>query len=110
MSRKRDQSGGTPKLDIQRIRVNRDGYDDTGACWGAGHDVILTTPDGSEEITVRARTIKEARQKADAELKRPAGQEAKCPCFPNALTQLKKAAVRLVQSVSYTLRRGEYRP
>ena len=62
------------RLDIQRIRVNRDGYDASGAYWGAGPDVfIATTADGTEEITVRARTITEARRKIAAELARPPG-------------------------------------
>jgi hypothetical protein len=63
------------KLDFQRIRVNRDGYDKSGAYWGAGHDVfIATTAAGAEEITVRARTIAEARQKVAAELERRPGE------------------------------------
>lgn len=57
------------KLDVQRIRVNREGYDATGAYWGAGPDVfIVTTPDGAEELTLRAANAAEARSKADAEL------------------------------------------
>lgn len=62
------------KLTLQRIRVKADGYDETGAYWGAGPDVyIATTPDGSTDITVRAKSIAEAREKAAAELARPAG-------------------------------------
>ncbi len=63
-----------PKLDIQRVRVDAGGYDATGAYWGAGPDVfIATSPDGRDEIAVRARTIKEARQKIAAELDRKPG-------------------------------------
>ena len=50
------------RLDIQRIRVNKQGYDSSDTYWGEGPDVfIATTPDGSEEITVRARNVTEAR-------------------------------------------------
>lgn len=60
-----------PKLDLQRLRVNGDGYDATGAYWGVGPDVfIATTEDGSQEITVRAKTVTEARVKVAAELAR----------------------------------------
>lgn len=53
---------------IQRIQINRDGYDDSGGYWGAGPDAfIATSPDGADEITVRARTLKEAKQKIAAE-------------------------------------------
>jgi len=63
------------KLDFQRIRVNRDGYDSSGAYWGSGPDVfIATTAAGAEEITVRARTIAEARQMVAAEFKRRPGE------------------------------------
>lgn len=57
------------RLDIQRIKVNAQGYDSSDAYWGAGPDVfIATTPDGGEEITVRARNVTEARKKIDSEL------------------------------------------
>lgn len=70
MSRPRDR----PRLDLQRIRVNKQGYDSSGAYWGAGPDVfIATTPEGSEEVTVRARTAAEARTKVGAELARKPG-------------------------------------
>lgn len=56
-------------LDIQRIRVNRQGYDASGAYWGVGPDVFLAvTADGAEEVTVRAENAKEARSKVAAEL------------------------------------------
>ena len=74
MSRKPSSVGPAepaPKLDMQRVRVNAQGYDASGAYWGAGPDVFLaTTADGAEEITVRACTVAEARQKAAAELTR----------------------------------------
>lgn len=60
-----------PKHALQRIRVDAKGYDDTGAYWGAGPDVfIATSGDGSDEITVRANNVKEAREKIAAELAR----------------------------------------
>ena len=31
------------KFDVQRVRVNRDGYDASGAYWGAGPDVFIAT-------------------------------------------------------------------
>lgn len=56
------------KLDVQRIRVDAKGYDASGAYWGAGPDVfIITTPDGREEMTVRAGNTAEARAKAASE-------------------------------------------
>ncbi len=62
-------------FDIQRIRVRRDGYDASGAYWGAGSDVfIATSADGSEEITVRARNVTDARAKVAAELERKPGE------------------------------------
>ena len=63
------------RLDIQRIRVNRDGYDGTGAYWGAGPDVFIATLDhGAQEITVRAKSVADAREKVAAELARPPGR------------------------------------
>lgn len=63
------------RLDIQRIKVNAQGYDSSDAYWGAGPDVfIATTPDGGEEITVRARNITEARKRIDEELERKPGE------------------------------------
>lgn len=60
-----------PKNELQRIRVNADGYDDSGVYWGAGPDVfIATSKDGADEVTVRANNVKEARQKIAAELAR----------------------------------------
>jgi hypothetical protein len=61
-------SGGQPKLGLQRIRVNRDGYDADGAYWGVGPDAFIVSvgEDGSDEITVRAKPAAEARQKAIA--------------------------------------------
>ena len=63
------------KLEIQRIAVDPRGYDSTGAYWGAGPDVfIATTADGSDEVTVRAKSVADARTKAAAELARQPGQ------------------------------------
>lgn len=69
------KSASTAKLDVQRVAVNAQGYDSTGAYWGAGPDVfILTTADGADEVTVRAKSAAEARTKALAELDRKPGQ------------------------------------
>jgi hypothetical protein len=74
MSRPRKPKAG-PKLDIQRIAVNAQGYDKAGAYWGAGSDVfIVTTAGGADEVTVRARSAAEARAKAMVELERSPGQ------------------------------------
>jgi hypothetical protein len=72
-----DQSStAATAFDIQRIRVRRDGYDASGAYWGAGPDVfIATSANGSEEITVRARSVSDARDKVAAELARKPGVE-----------------------------------
>lgn len=55
------------KLEFQRISVSTDGYDTSGAYWGAGPDVFIAT-DGTDEVTVRASSIAEARRKVAAEL------------------------------------------
>lgn len=56
---------------LRRIRVNREGYDDTGAYWGKGPNVFIATfDDGNDEVTVRANTVKQARAKISAELAR----------------------------------------
>lgn len=63
------------KLDVQRISVDAQGYDSTGAYWGAGPDVfIVTTTGGTDEVTVRAKSVAEARTKAMAEVARQPGQ------------------------------------
>ena len=60
------------KPDIQRVRVDAQGYDPSGAYWGAGLDVFIATlSDGAQEITVRAKSVVEAREKVAAELTRP---------------------------------------
>lgn len=75
MSRPRSPSGG---YNIQRIRVGRDGYDASGAYWGAGPDVfIATSADGADQVTVRARTTTAARAGIDAELTRRPGESRK---------------------------------
>jgi hypothetical protein len=62
-------------LAVQRIAVNAQGYDSSGAYWGAGPDVfIVTTGGGADEVTVRAKSAAEARAKAAIELERPPGQ------------------------------------
>lgn len=67
--------------ELQRIKVDAQGYDASGAYWGAGPDVFIATRDnGNDQVTVRARNLREARQKIDAELRRapdaaPAGRD-----------------------------------
>jgi hypothetical protein len=63
------------KLAVQRIAVNAQGYDNSGAYWGAGQDVFIVTTDGAaDEMTVRAKSAAEARAKALIELERKPGQ------------------------------------
>lgn len=70
-----DTAATASTFEIQRIRVRRDGYDASGAYWGAGPDVFIATSiDGSEEITVRARNVTDARAKVAAELERKPGE------------------------------------
>ena len=69
-----DPRAPTNKPGIQRVRVNAQGYDASGAYWGAGPDVFIATlNDGAQEITVRAKSVAEAREKVAAELVRPLG-------------------------------------
>ncbi len=59
-----------PELDVRRIRIDANGYDRGGSYWGEGpwgegQDVfIVATHDRSEEITVRAVSMAEAKAKA----------------------------------------------
>lgn len=63
-----------PKMELQRIRVRADGYDATGAYWGAGPDVFIASlQNGAQDITVRANSVTEARTKVMAELARAPG-------------------------------------
>lgn len=62
-------AGDVPQMELQRIRVGTDGYDSSGAYWGAGHDVFIASlRNGEQEITVRAKSAVEARTKVMAEL------------------------------------------
>jgi hypothetical protein len=59
------------RLKLQRIKVNAQGYDSSGAYWGVGPDVfIATSADGTDEIIVRAKNVLQARTKIAAELTR----------------------------------------
>lgn len=67
-------AAGAPKMELQRIRVRADGYDASGAYWGAGPDVFIASlQDCAQEITVRAKSATEARTKIMAELARAPG-------------------------------------
>lgn len=69
--------------ELQRIRVRSDGYDANGAYWGAGPDVFIASlDDGAQEITVRARSVGEAREKIAAERARPLGTPQAAPREP----------------------------
>ncbi len=82
-SKKSADGGIASTLSLQRIRVKADGYDHTGAYWGAGPDVfIATTRDRATEITVRAKSIADAREKATAELARKPGEARTGPREP----------------------------
>ena len=78
-----DPSASDGKPDIQRIRVNAQGYDASGAYWGAGPDVFIASlNDGAQEITVRAKSLADAREKLAAELARPPGAPRAGPREP----------------------------
>lgn len=83
-TRKSDRDlGEVPAMELQRIRVRRDGYDASGAYWGAGADVFIATlNDGAQEITVRATTITDARIKVAAEVARDPGAPRTAPSEP----------------------------
>ena len=67
-------SASASKSDIQRIRINGQGYGASGAYWGTGPDVFIATLNhGAQKITVRAKSLAEAREKVAAELARPLG-------------------------------------
>lgn len=69
-----------PKMELQRIRVRSDGYDASGAYWGAGPDVFVAIlQDGTQEITVRAKSAADARTKIIAELARSPGAAKAAP-------------------------------
>jgi hypothetical protein len=60
-----------PRFYVQRLKINRQGYDSQGVYWGAGLPVYLVTPEaGGETLAVRARTVGQARAKAELELRR----------------------------------------
>ncbi len=63
------------KHDIQRIRVDAQGYDSDGAYWGAGPDVFIAiSEDGHDQITVRARNLTEAKRRITDEIARKPGE------------------------------------
>ena len=78
-----DPNASASKLDIQRVCVNAQGYDASGAYWGAGPDVFIATlNDGAQEITVRAKSVAKAREKVAAELARAPGSPKAGPREP----------------------------
>lgn len=69
-----------PDYELQRICVRADGYDAEGAYWGTGPDVFIATMDnGAQDITVRATSVSEAREKIAAERARPLGTPRATP-------------------------------
>jgi hypothetical protein len=75
MTTRKDEAARVPdrasSMEMQRIRVNKHGYDADGAYWGSGPDVFIATlRDGAQEVTVRASSIAQARDKVIAELAR----------------------------------------
>ena len=82
-SEPRDASAVACKPDIRRVRVNAQGYDTSGAYWGTGSDIFIANlNDGAQEITVRAKSVAEAREKVAAELARPLGAPKAGPREP----------------------------
>jgi hypothetical protein len=55
------------RIDVQRVEIDAEGYDDNGAYWGEGPDVFVATK-GLDEISFRAGSLKEAKAKAEAAL------------------------------------------
>ena len=79
----RNASTVTGKPDIQSVHVDAQGYDSSGAYWGAGPYVFIASMnDGAQEITVRAKSVAEAREKVAAELARPLGTPKTGPREP----------------------------
>lgn len=73
----------TRTMEFQRIRVRRDGYDASGTYWGTGPDVFIATlNDGAQEITVRAKSVTDARVKIAAEVARAPGAQRGEPREP----------------------------
>lgn len=64
---------------FERRRIDKQGYDASGAYWGPGHDVFIATSlNGIDEVTVRARNLTEARSKVTDVLTRaPAAKPSK---------------------------------
>lgn len=82
-----------PKLAVQRIAIDRSGYDHTGAYWGAGPPVYIVTKtavdaDSGEEasfsVTLRARSAGEARTKAASDIARQEAQACNVTSGPLA--------------------------
>lgn len=53
---------------VERIKINRAGYDGNGSYWGAGPDVFTLERKGAASIAVRARAMREAREKIAREI------------------------------------------
>jgi hypothetical protein len=88
------------KPGIQRIKLDAQGYDANGAYYGTGAPVFLVTwPDGGEQA-IRAKSLTDARAKADAALatrvaaKLPAPVPAEAPPEPKARPKASKPAVK----------------
>lgn len=56
-----------PRVFVERVRVNRHGYDSRGSYWGVGEPLYrISTADGGFDTHIRARDAKTARTKAKA--------------------------------------------
>jgi hypothetical protein len=87
------------KPGIQRIKLDAQGYDANGAYYGTGAPVFLVTwPDGGEQA-IRAKSLTDARAKADAALatrvaKPLAPVPVEAPLEPKARPKATKTAIK----------------
>jgi hypothetical protein len=64
------------QLVVQRVHVNRQGYDSRGKYWGVGQKLYLVEDSDFTAFThVRAKDAKEARTKAESEIDRQIARE-----------------------------------
>lgn len=66
-----DPSKGTPRLSLQRVRIDRGGYDSGGAYWGLGEPLYVATDGDGIEVFVRGATRNLAKQAVRARLAFP---------------------------------------
>lgn len=90
------------RIDIQRIKLDAQGYDDNGAYYGVGDPVFLVTIPGGESQAVRAKTRAAARTQADALLAKRTVATAAAPMRELAAKAKVHAAKLKERSTTYT--------